>query len=1436
MKRILTMCIAACLMAMALLAGTQPAHDVTSYGAVADGKTLNTEATNAVIAACSRAGGGTVMVPPGKYVAGPVKTPSNVRLRLEAGATPRASTNTEDFPVANTGSSSRREFVVSPNAAQSIAITGRGIISASHSGAGRHPTNDERDFTSPSLDDRAFAFEDASRNLPPAGDSAHQEEVRARSTNEWTRVGPLSETPTRTTDALPLSDQENKGDWVKYEPMSDEFEGGSLDTNKWVRNMRWWKGRQPALFKAENVTVSDGQLLLTMRKEPVPEEFQAQGYRDYTSAAVHSLDRTCYGYFEVKAKPMNSAGSSSFWFQQDAEPAWATEIDVFEIGGKARGFESKYNMNLHVFRTPTEKRHWNVGGCWTAPWRMADDYHIYGLEWNREEILYYVDGAVVQKVKNTHWHQPLYLTFDSETMPNWFGMPDDRDLPSTFRIEYVRAWKKRSRPTSAAPPTSGTLPRLKVNDNGRFLVTDDGKPFFWLGDTAWGLRTIAPGDVDRYMAHRVRHCFNVIQVHCGYDVTDYAGNRPFLNDNTDTPNEAFWCTMDVIVTKAHGQRLYVALVPMWGDEYGKAFGTDAEKAYRFGQWLGRRYAAHSHVLWIVSGEYDSINGFRLPISAAQKSVLASVARGLRDAHHGAQLMTIHPGVARTSSLDFHCEPWLDFNMLQSGHLIESEAYRLAENHTLVSHDYDLTPTKPVLDGEPIYEDTPDGVWVHRDTSRPRAGADAVRRKAYWAVFAGAFGHTYGHNDVYGFFKPAHPAQVQTLPKGPGQRDSWQTSLDAPGAIQMKHLRALIESRQFLIRVPDQSLVADGPERGLDHIAATRASDGSYAMVYFPTGKPAKIALNKLAGEKIRAWWFDPRTGGARSAGELERKGAIEFTPPSADDWVLVLDDASKQRPAPGSTPVTGAERLQWWREARFGLFVHWGPVSLKGTEISWSRGGPRLGVPAQIPGEVPVEVYDNLYKEFNPTNFNACQWVQIAQAAGMRYIVFTAKHCDGFCLWPTKVIDYHIGRTPFQRDICGELADAVHEAGLRLGWYYSPMDWYDPDCRTERNAAYVARMQAQLRELLRNYGRVDLLWFDRDGGPTPWDQPATYQIVKKLQPSIIINNRLDWDNGDYVGPQADYFTPEQFVGSYNDQVPWETCMTLGTQWSWKPGDTIKSVKETIRILARCAGGDGNLLLNVGPMPTGEIEPRQVEVLKGVGAWLSKCGESIYGTRGGPFKPDRYGACTRKANTLFLHIFNWCDEPLKFPAIPAKVVRSRVLTGGVAAVRQTDAGLEVSVPESDRHSSDTVVAIDLDGPAGELPVLAVPRERSLTTGAKATASNVFQQQAQYGADKAVDGNDESRWATDSGTRQAWLEVDFGRLVKFTRVMLAEAFPERVRKFELQYLDGADWKTLCTGGAIGECWTRRFEPVNARQVRLSILDATEGPTIWEFQLFE
>jgi len=520
-------------------------------------------------------------------------------------------------------------------------------------------------------------------------------------------------------------------------------------------------------------------------------------------------------------------------------------------------------------------------------------------------------------------------------------------------------------------------------------------------------------------------------------------------------------------------------------------------------------------------------------------------------------------------------------------------------------------------------------------------------------------------------------------------------------------------------------------------------------------------------------------------------------------------------------------------------------VSLKGTEISWSRANTNPKCPNN--GDIPATVYDHLYKNFNPTNFNAREWVGIAKAAGIKYMVLTAKHCDGFLLWDSKVSDYNIMRTPFKRDVCAELANAAQDQGMRIGWYFSPMDWRDPDCRSRDNDRFVAKMQEELRELLSHYGRIDLLWFDCDGREAPWDQQRTYALVKKLQPQIVINNRLalgigqDAGSARSLGPQADYFTPEQWIGGFDDQHPWESCMTLSRrgQWAWGgQEDGVKSYAECLEMLIRCAGGDGNVLLNAGPMPTGEIAPEQANRLKELGAWLARYGESIYGTRGGPFKPGDYGVSTRKGNTVYLHLCEWTEDVLKLPGISSKVARSRVLSGGQAEVRQTETGLEVFVPERDRQPSDTVAALELEGAALDLPAVDVPPLVSLTTKAKASASNVYQNQAAYGPDKAVDGRSDTRWATDSGVKSAWLEVDLGRPVRFSRAAIKQAFPElnRVRKFAIEYLQDGQWKPCYRGENLGAKLAAKFEPVTAQRVRLNIAESTDGPTICEFQLFK
>ncbi|MFZ1757164.1 MAG: alpha-L-fucosidase [Caldilineaceae bacterium] len=400
-------------------------------------------------------------------------------------------------------------------------------------------------------------------------------------------------------------------------------------------------------------------------------------------------------------------------------------------------------------------------------------------------------------------------------------------------------------------------------------------------------------------------------------------------------------------------------------------------------------------------------------------------------------------------------------------------------------------------------------------------------------------------------------------------------------------------------------------------------------------------------------------------------------------------------------------RLDWWRAARFGLFIHWGPVSLVGTEIGWSRGGERRGFYRGGSGEVPVEVYDNLYKEFNPVLFDAAEWVQIAQDAGMGYMVFTSKHHDGFVNFDTALTDYKItsAASPFGRDIVRELADAARSAGLPFGCYYSQPDWRHPDYRNENHQRYLDYFHAQVAELCSNYGELAVLWFDgleehfihaeevekfRDVEVYPsaeiWNSEPLFQKIRALQPNILINNRC--------GMRADFDTPEQMIGGFQNQRPWESCITICKQWAWKPDDILKSFEECIHTLARVVGGDGNLLLNVGPMPDGRIEPRQVERLREIGAWLGRYGESIYGTRGGPFRPGPWGASTHKDNAIYLHILAWPEETLTLSPLPQKVGDAVLLTGGDVAVEQTDSAIRVSIAPADRDPVDTLVRLTI----------------------------------------------------------------------------------------------------------------------------------------------
>ncbi len=529
---------------------------------------------------------------------------------------------------------------------------------------------------------------------------------------------------------------------------------------------------------------------------------------------------------------------------------------------------------------------------------------------------------------------------------------------------------------------------------------------------------------------------------------------------------------------------------------------------------------------------------------------------------------------------------------------------------------------------------------------------------------------------------------------------------------------------------------------------------------------------------------------------------------------LALAAPAEKSPA----PPANAARLAWWQAARFGMFIHWGPVSLKGTEIGWSRGA-----------QVPIDEYDHLYQRFNPVQFNADQWVKIAKDAGMKYMIFTTKHHDGFCMFDTKQTDFNIMHSPFGRDVVEELSAACRKQGIAFGTYYSVCDWHNPDFpfgspggRTHKPHPNLDRyekyLRSQVAELIHNYGPLLTMWFDVPQAFHAKRGQGVVDFVRSLQPDILVNNRC--------AVPADFDTPEQQVGTFSYHRPWETCMTICNQWAWKPGDSMKTLPQCLQTLIRCAGGDGNLLFNVGPMPNGEIEPRQVERLREMGQWLAKYGQSIYGTRGGPYKPNRQIASTRNGNTVYLHVLKWDGDSISLPPLAKKIVAASLLTGGTADVQQNPAGVTLRVPAGNRQEIDTIVKLELAGSAMDIPPIKLP------SNIKATASNVYQHMDEYGPEMAFDGNPGTRWATDGGTKHAWIALDLGKPMTVEGVKIEEEYAGRVEKFELQYKDGNNWKAVFAGNKLGH-FNRNFPPVKAQHVRLNILQANEGPTISEIQ---
>jgi hypothetical protein len=466
-----------------------------------------------------------------------------------------------------------------------------------------------------------------------------------------------------------------------------------------------------------------------------------------------------------------------------------------------------------------------------------------------------------------------------------------RDLRLLF-LAILIALSPAATSQAQAPVAKPAFP-LKVSENSRYLVDAQGAPFFWLGDTAWELfHRLNRDEADHYLRDRAAKRFTVIQAvvlaeYGGLTEPNPNGHLPLKDNDPTKPNDEYFAHVDWIVNRAEELGLVIGMLPTWGDKWNKKWGQGPEiftpdNAAVYGEFLGKRYR-DKPIVWILGGDR--------PIEAdAHSAIIRAMAAGIKKGDGGRGLMTYHPMGGQTSARWFHKDAWLNFNMLQSGHEVDRD------NWQRIAADYARTPAKPCLDGEPGYED-------HPNKFDPKNGwltEKDVRKSLYWSLFAGGCGYTYGCHDIWQFLSDKRKPVTHA-------RTPWREALQLPGAGQVQHARALLESRPYLSRVPDQSLITSEAGKGGDRVQATCGEDGSFAFIYLPAQKPVTVHLGKLSGAKLRGWWFDPRDGSALPAGEFANDGEREFAPPAGPDkeprdWVLVIDDVAKKFPVPGKRP------------------------------------------------------------------------------------------------------------------------------------------------------------------------------------------------------------------------------------------------------------------------------------------------------------------------------------------------------------------------------------------------------------------------------------------------------------------------------------------------------------------------------------------------------
>ena len=530
--------------------------------------------------------------------------------------------------------------------------------------------------------------------------------------------------------------------------------------------------------------------------------------------------------------------------------------------------------------------------------------------------------------------------------------------------------------------------------------------------------------------------------------------------------------------------------------------------------------------------------------------------------------------------------------------------------------------------------------------------------------------------------------------------------------------------------------------------------------------------------------------------------------------------------------------MAWWHEAKFGMFIHWGVYAVP-AGVHEGHAIPDLGEWIMKNGKIPVARYRAYARAFNPTKYDPEAWVRLAKDAGMKYLIITAKHHDGFALFDSKASTWDaVDATPAARDLLKPLAAACHRQGLKLGFYYSQaQDWTHPGGQAigghwDRAQdgdfdQYLDRVAVpQVRELLANYGAVDILWWDTPVEMTP-ARAAKFAPLLAAHPRLITNDRLGG------GQAGDTETPEQQVPPAPRARPWETCLTMNDTWGYKSTDhNWKNAADLLRTLADVASKGGNLLLNVGPTAQGEIPAASMERLTAVGRWLKANGEAIYGTTAGPFPYLAWGRCTRRGARLYLHVFNYPPGgELRVP-LTGGIRRAYLLAepGRALTVRGQGRGSVLGgLPAEAPDPTNTVVVLEL---AGGEPAVAPP----LLLGRPVTASS--QRSATEGATKLFDGNARTRWTAAAGERRATVAVDLGQPLTISRIITEEPWAEsqgRHQQIQLQYRQGNQWILAKDFRTSGGAHSENFPAVTAQEFRLVVASDDAEPTLCEWQLY-